>query len=193
MSPRRSLTDLLGRALDGRTQADLARALGVSRSTVHLWASGKRPVPERYRPSLRAAARPGRSIPPPPPRTTRTGRPVQHAGSATVTPLPSGGAHVHTRARAAFARELARAAEAGRAPTSFSVQLTGFRAEDSPKGTPARTRRIQVRDLTSDEIDGLASGSRDALEDVITRAVSAQSYTGGFTFDRATAFDFDTP
>lgn len=194
MTPRRPLRGFLDRALaGGRSQAEIARTLGVSRSTVHLWASGKRQVPERYRESLRAAARPGRrSVPKPPPRTTKAGTPVKNTGSADITRLPSGAEHVHTHARSAFARELGRLAGAGQAPDRFTVQLHGFRAEDSPESTPARTRRIEVRDLTAAEIAALASGRKGALEEAITRAVRATHYSGGFTFGRATRFDFQS-
>lgn len=193
MSPRKPLTEFLSKALAaGRSQAEIGRALGVTRSTVHLWVSGKRQVPETYREALRAAARPGWTITAPPPRTTKAGAPVKHVGTPNVTPLPSGAEHVETHARSAFARELDRLHAAGHAPDKFTVQLHGFRAEDSPKGTPARTRRIEVGGLSDDEIRGLATGRKDMLEDVITRAVQASKYTGGFTFHRATRFSFDS-
>lgn len=193
MTRRKPLSEFLQRALDsGRSQADLARELGVSRSTVHLWATGKRQAPERYRESLRAAAQPGRKVPPPPPRTTKTGAPVRTPGSARITPLPGGNVHVQTHARSAFARELGRLAGTGNAPSSFTVLLHGFRGEDSPPSAPKRSRRLEVRGLTGDEIRALASGRKEALEDAITRAVSARNYSGGFTFDRGTQFSFES-
>lgn len=193
MTKRKPLTEFLSKALGaGRTQADLARELGVSRSTVHSWAKGKATPSERFRDSLRAAARPGWTVPAPPPRVTKSGAPVRTAGSATVTPLPGGNEHVQTHARSAFARELARLSGTGNAPSSFSVQLHGFRAEDSPPTAPTRSRVLEVRGLTDEEIRHLASGSKDALDDVITRAVSARNYSGGFTFSRATRFSFDS-
>lgn len=193
MTKRIPLADFLQRALDqGRTQAGLARELGVSPSTVHLWVSGKRSAPERYREALRAAARPGATVPPPPPRLTRTGAPVRTAGSATVTPLPGGNVHIQTNARSAFARELARLSGTGNAPSSFTVQLHQFRAEDSPASAATRTRRISVDRLTDDEIRALSSGSKDVLEQVITRSIGARGYTGGFSFGRATRFSFDS-
>ncbi len=193
MTRRKSLRSFLDKALSaGRSQAEIARELGVSRSTVHLWASGKRQAPERFRDALRAAARPGRSVPTAPPRTTKAGAPVKTTGTALITPLPSGAEHIHTHARSSFARELGRLHRDGRAPDSFTVQLHGFRAEDSPESTPARTRRIEVRGLTDDQIRGLASGRKDILEDVISEAVQATNYTGGFTFHRATRFDFES-
>lgn len=189
---RKPLSDFLTRALSQRSQAALARELGVSRSTVHLWASGKREIPERYRDSLRAAARPGRSIPAPPPRATKTGRPPRTTGSATRTRLPGGNEHVHTNARSTFARELARLSATGNAPRSFTVALHGFRAADSPLTAPTRTRRVEVSGLTADQIRDLASGRKDALEDAITHAIQARHYSGGFTFRRATGFSFDS-
>lgn len=190
---RKPLTEFLHKALSaGRSQAEIGRALGVSRSTVHLWASGKRAVPESYRESLRAAARPGATIPAPPPRTTKAGAPVKHVGSAKITPLPSGAQHVETHARSAFARELDRLRAAGQAPTKFTVQLHGFRAADSPLNTPKRTRRIEVGGLTDADIRALASGRKDVLQDAIDRAIGARNYSGGFEFTRATRFSFDS-
>jgi hypothetical protein len=192
MSRRKPLGEFLGKALDGRSQAQLARELGVSRSTVHGWAAGKREIPERYRDSLKAAARPGRSVPAPPLRITRSGRPTRTAGSATITKLPGGNENVYTHARSAFARELKRLSAAGKAPTSFSVALHAFRGADSPLTAPTRTRIVEVKNLTPDEIRALASGNKDALESAITRAIQARNYTGGFTFRRATKFSFDS-
>lgn len=192
MSRRKPLGEFLGRALDGRSQAQLARELGISRSTVQGWTSGRREIPERYRDSLRAAARPGRTVPAPPPRTTRSGRPPRTAGSAIITKLPGGNENVYTHARSAFARELGRLAATGNAPTSFSVALHGFRSSDSPLTSPTRTRIVEVDNLTPDEVRALASGNKDALESAITRAIQARNYTGGFTFRRATKFSFDS-
>lgn len=189
---RKPLGEFLTRALDGRSQARLARELGVSRSTVNKWASGKSQIPERYRDSLRAAARPGRTVPTPPPRATRAGQPARTAGSAIVTPLPGGTENVYTHARSAFARELGRLIGTGNAPTSFSVALHAFRGADSPLTAPTRTRIVEVRNLTPDELRDLASGRKDALQDAITRAIQARNYTGGFTFRRATKFSFDS-
>lgn len=195
MSRRKPLGEFLGRALDGRSQAQLARELGISRSTVQGWTSGRREIPERYRGSLRAAARPGRTVPAPPPRTTRSGRPTRHPGSATITQLPNGGENVYTHARSAFARELGRLAATGNAPTSFSVALHGFsglHGGQSSDPTSTRTRIVEVDNPTPDEIRALASGKKDALESAITRAIQTRNYTGGFTFRRATKFSFDS-
>lgn len=190
MSPRRKpLSEFLTKALHGRSQAELGRALGVTRSTVNLWVKGKREIPETYREALRAAARPGRTIPAPPPRTTKTGAPVRHVGTPSVTQLPTGAEHVQTHARSTFARELGRLHAAGRAPDRFTVQLHGFRVADSPKSTPARTRRIEISGLTDTEIRGLATGRKDILEGVITRTIGVGR---NFTFRRATQFSFDS-
>lgn len=191
MTKRKPLGDFLRRALAGRSRAELARDLGISRSTVQRWATGKGSPGERFREALKAAAL-GRTVPPPPPQLTRSGTQAKTSGTAIITPLPGGNQHVHTQARSAFARELGRASGTGNAPRTFTVQLHGFRAEDSPLSTPARTRRVVVDNLTDEEIQALASGSKDALESVITRAIEARNYSGGFTFTRATRFGFDT-
>lgn len=188
---RKPLPEFLSRALKGRSQAQLARDLGISRSTVHLWVKGKNKIPERYRDSLRAAAR-GRTIPTPPPRTTRFDHPPRPVGTAKITPLPGGNEQVYTDSRNAFARELARLSSTGNAPNSFTVVLHAFRGAGSDVISPTRNRRIQVRGLTDREIRDLASGRKDALEAVITRTVKATNYTGGFTFTRATKFNFDS-
>jgi hypothetical protein len=193
MTKRKPLGEFVQRALGlGRSQAALARELGVSRSTVHLWASGKREAPERFRDALRAAARPGAAVTPPPAPVTRSGARARTAGSAVVTPLPGGNVHIQTHARSAFARELGRLQGTKNAPSSFTVQLHHFRAEDSPPTAPTRTRRISVDRLTDAEIRTLASGSKDALEQVVSRAIGARNYSGGFTFNRATRFSFDS-
>jgi transcriptional regulator with XRE-family HTH domain len=192
MTRRKSLSKFLAEALarPGASQAQLARELGVTRSTVHLWATGKREAPERYRAALRQAAK-GRKVSTPAQRTTKTGAPVRTRGTVVRKQLPGGKQYVQTSARSAFAAELGAAAQAGRAPTSMSVVLHGFRATDSPV-VRARDRRVQVDNLTAEEIAALASGSKGALEDVITRAVQARNYSGGFTFSGAARFSFDT-
>lgn len=193
MTKRKPLIEFIQRTLldRGQSQAGLARELGVSRSTVHAWIAGKREAPERFRSSLQAAAR-GHLIPTPPPRTTKSGKPARTAGSARITPLPNGAEHVQSHARSAFARELKRVSEAGNAPVSFTVLLHGFRAEDSPLSAPKRSRRIEIGSLSDAEVRALASGRKGALEGAITRAVSVRNYGGGFTFDRATQFSFDS-
>lgn len=192
MTRRKALGEFLQRALGrGTSQAQLARELGVSRSTVHLWASGKREAPERYRDSLRAAAL-GHKVTAPPPATTSGGTSVRHRGSVTKIPLSGGGTYIEAKAFAPFAAELGAVARSGAAPRGFTVVLQGFRAADSPivKG---RDRRIEVKNLTEDEIDALARGRRDAMEDLITRAVMATNYSGGFTYSRISKASFDAP
>ena len=152
MTKPKPLTEFLGRALGHRSRSELARELGVSKSTVGLWANGTRQPPERYRASLRAAARPGWTVPPPPPRLNSAGVPIRTTGQAIITPLPSGGANIHTHARSAFARELKRLSGTGNVPSRFSVELHGFRAADSPAGAPTRTRQLTVQALTDAEI-----------------------------------------
>ncbi len=192
MTPRKPLGDFLGRALGGRSQTQLADELGISKSAVSQWVTGKAPIPERYRGALRAAARPGGTVTAPPPRTTKAGVPVRHVGQAKVTQLPSGAEHVHTHSRAAFARELGRLHAAGHAPDMFTVQLSGFRGADSPNTTPARTRRIEITGLSDDEIRALATGDKSAMQDVVRRQIQARGYTGGFNWKRATRFDFES-
>ncbi|NKY60999.1 helix-turn-helix domain-containing protein [Nocardia flavorosea] len=196
MTKRKPLGEFLSRAMAaGRSQADIARELGVSRSTVHLWATGKRQPPERFRTSLRAMAQPGWKVPTAPKRTTRSGKPAKTAGSVTVTPLPSGSEHVFTHSRTAFARELDRLLAEGRAPSVFTVLLHGFRSDlyrdrnDAPRGP--RTRRLQVH-MSPEEARALASGQKGAWNSAITRSIQARNYEGGFTFDRATSLSMDS-
>ncbi|MGW5388183.1 helix-turn-helix domain-containing protein [Nocardia sp. NPDC003963] len=198
MSRRKPLRAFLDKAMGaGRSQAEIARALGVSPSTVHLWATGKRQPPERYRDSLRAMARPGGKVPPAPPqRTTRSGKPVKTTGSVTITKLPSGAEHVHTHSRKALARELERLANQGREPNSITVLLHGFRSDlyrtkHDATGGP-RSRRVELRNLTAEEMHGIQTGRKDAWDAVITRNIEAHNYDGGFTFDRMTSISFDS-
>ncbi|WP_280407491.1 helix-turn-helix domain-containing protein [Nocardia brasiliensis] len=193
MTKAKPLTEFLERALGNRSKSELARVLGVSKSTVGRWVSGERVPPERFRASLRAAARPGWTVPPPPPRLTAAGVPARTTGQAIITPLPGGGANIHTHARATFARELRRLSGTGNVPSRFSVELHGFRAADSPTDAPKRTRVVTVQGLSPAEIAALASGSKAALEAAITRGVGARNYFGEFEFDRAVDFSFDTP
>jgi hypothetical protein len=189
MTKRKPLSEFLSRALGRTTQSDLARALGVSPSTVSLWARGKREVPETYRAALRSASR-GHRITAPPPPTTATGAPRRTRGSATRVQMPNGRTHVRTKALKPFARELGAALAAGKSPSSITVTVSGFTGIGS-KPDPARTRRIELSGLSSDQLTTLAGGSRADMEDALTQAIHATNFSGGFTYHRITSTEFN--
>lgn len=110
---------------------------------------------------------------------------------ATKIDLQNGRYNVHTDSYITFAAELNKAMDSGCAPAGFSVVLLGYSWADS-EPTPPHDRRLMVGDLTADELTALATGSANALDKVITRAVYARNSPPNFSYAGTRAFSFDT-